>query len=150
MNKGDVKRDDFQRWLAMQITLHEGLTGVNLLHKFISIKPGSHLNISISIGLKQNAKELSQACDIKSGSRKQHKHKDKINTKTKHDISSGTCEDKTTIVFLCYVFCSALGLCLDYDLKLMITTILMTQASLHSCVLPFVPSLCLCSRVNQA
>ena len=87
---------------------------------------------------------------LKPGSHEQHKHKDKINTKTKHDISSGTCEDKTTRIFLCFVFCSAHGLCLDYDLMLMITTILMSQARLHSFVLPFVLSLCLCSRVNQA
>ena len=34
--------------------------------------------------------------------------------KTKHDISSGNGEDKTTRIFLCFVFCSVLGLCLDY------------------------------------
>ena len=38
------------------------------------------------------------------------RHKHKINTKTKHDFSSGTCEDKTTIIFLCFLFCSAVGL----------------------------------------
>ena len=83
---------------------------------------------------------------LKPGSHERHEHKDKINTKTKH-ISSGTCEDKTRI-FLCFVFCSALGLRLDYDLMLMITTILMSQARLNSFVLPLVLSLCLC--VNQA
>ena len=46
----------------------------------------------------------------KPGSHEQHKHKHKINMKTKHDFSSGTWEDKTTRIFLC----SALGLCLDY------------------------------------
>ena len=45
-------------------------------------------------------------------------------------------------ISLCFAFCSALGLCLDYDLMLM--TILMPQAWLHSCVLS------LCYRVNQA
>ena len=44
-----------------------------------------------------------------------------------HDISSETCDDKTTRVFLCFVFCSALGLYLDYDLMLMITMILKSQ-----------------------
>ena len=77
--------------------------------------------------------------------------KHRINTKTKQDFSCGTCEDKTTRIFLCFAFCSALGfrllfLCLDYDLMLM--TILMSQASLHSFVLPFVLPLCYC--VNQA
>ena len=57
-----------------------------------------------------------------------HKHKEKIDTKTRHDISFGTFKDKTTRIFLCFVFCLALGLCLDYDLMLMITTILMPQA----------------------
>ena len=47
--------------------------------------------------------------------------------------------------FLCFVV--LLGSCLDYDLMLM--TILMSQAWLHSFILPFVLSLCLCSRVNQ-
>ena len=46
------------------------------------------------------------------------------------------------------LFCSALGLCLYYDL--MLITILMSQAWLHSFVLPFVLPLCLCYRVNQA
>ena len=46
--------------------------------------------------------------------------------KTKCDISSGTCKDKTRI-FLCFVFCSAHGLCLDNDLMLMVTTTLMSQ-----------------------
>ena len=46
--------------------------------------------------------------------------------KTKYDISSETYEHKIGI-FLCVVFCLALGLCLDYDLMLMITTILMSQ-----------------------
>lgn len=39
----------------------------------------------------------------KLGLREQHKHKDKIDTKTKHDISSETWEDKTTRIFLCLV-----------------------------------------------
>ena len=49
-----------------------------------------------------------------------------VSTKTKHDFSSGTCEDKTTRIFLCFAICSALGLCLDYDLMLM--TIFTSQA----------------------
>ena len=63
---------------------------------------------------------------FKPGSHERHKHK--INTKTKHDFSSGTYEDKTTRIFLCFAFGSALGLCLDYDLMLMLMTILMSQA----------------------
>ena len=86
---------------------------------------------------------------IKPGSPEQHKHKKKINTKTKHDISSETCEDKARF-FLCFIFCSALGLCFDSDLMLMLTMILMSQAWLHSFVLLFVLSLCLCSHVDQA
>ena len=35
---------------------------------------------------------------VKPGSHKRNKHK--INTKTKHDFSSGACEDKTTRIFL--------------------------------------------------
>ena len=65
---------------------------------------------------------------LKPGSHERHKHKNKMNTKTKHDFSSGTCEDKTTRIFLCFAFCSALGLCLDYGLMLMLMTILMSQA----------------------
>ena len=57
---------------------------------------------------------------LKPGSHWRHKHNDKINTKTKHDISSGTCEDKTTRLFLCFVFCWVLSLCMDYDLMLML------------------------------
>ena len=57
-----------------------------------------------------------------------HQHKDKINRKTKPDISSGTCKDKTTRIFLCFIFRSALGLCLDYDLTHVIATILTSQA----------------------
>ena len=68
---------------------------------------------------------------VKPGSHERHKHK-----KTKHDFSSGTCENKTTRIFLCFAFCSAFGLCLNYDLMLM--TILMSQAWLHSFVLPFI------------
>ena len=64
-------------------------------------------------------------CLLKPGSHEQHKHKHNTNTKTKHDLSSETCEDKTTRIFHCFAFCSALGLCLDYDLMLM--TILMTS-----------------------
>ena len=47
---------------------------------------------------------------LKPGSHQRHKHK--IDTKTKHYLSSGTCKYKTTRIFLCFVFCSALGLCL--------------------------------------
>ena len=61
---------------------------------------------------------------LKPASHERHKHRDDINTKTKHDISE-TCEDKKRI-FLCFVFRPALRLCLDYDL--MLTTILMSQA----------------------
>ena len=88
---------------------------------------------------------------LKPGLHEQHRHKDKFSTKTKHDICSGTCKDKTTRIFLCFSFYSALGLCLDYAVMLMPTTF-MSQAWLHSFVLPFVLSLCLylCSRVNQA
>ena len=86
----------------------------------------------------------------KPGSHEQHKHKDKIDMKTKHDVSSGSCEDKTEKIFLCFIFCFALGLCLHDNLTLMLVTILMSQAWLHFFVLPFVLSLCLCSRVNQA
>ena len=50
-------------------------------------------------------------------SHEQHEHKDKINTKTKHDISSETCEDKTSKIFHCFTFCSAFGLCLDYTIQ---------------------------------
>ena len=57
--------------------------------------------------------------DLIPGSHESHKHKDKIKTKTKLHISLGTCTDKTTRIFLCFVFCSALGLCLDNDLMLM-------------------------------
>ena len=55
-------------------------------------------------------------------------------------------------IFLCFAFCSALGLCLDYDLMivLMLMMILMPQAWFHSFVLPFVLPLCLYYRVNQA
>ena len=55
---------------------------------------------------------------FKPGSHQRHKHKHKIDTKTKHDISSGTCTYKTTRISLCFVFCSALGLCFDYVLIL--------------------------------
>ena len=49
---------------------------------------------------------------VKPGSHDRHKHKHKINTKTKHDFSSGTCEDKTTRIFLFFrlLFCSWLML----------------------------------------
>ena len=67
----------------------------------------------------------------------------------RHHCSSGTCKDKTRI-FRWFVFCSALGSCLDYVLMLMIKTFLMLQALLHPFVLPFLLSLCLYSRVNQA
>ena len=75
-----------------------------------------------------------------------------INTKTKHDLSTGTRKDETTRLFICFVFRSVLGLCLDYDLMLMLTTTLMSQAWLHSFVLHSVLTLCLCicSSVNQA
>ena len=64
------------------------------------------------------------------------KDKHKIDTKTKHDLSSGTCKYKTTIIFLRFVFC--FGLCFDYVLMLVLMPILMSQAWLHSFVLPFV------------
>ena len=75
-------------------------------------------------------------------------HTSDISNENKASMTSGTCEDKITIIFLCFAFCSALGLCLNYDLMLvlMLMTILMSQAWLHS----FVLSLCLCYRVNQA
>ena len=41
-------------------------------------------------------------------------------------------------MFLCFVFCSALGLCFDYVLMLVLLSLYMSQASLHSFVLPFV------------
>ena len=41
---------------------------------------------------------------------------DDVSTKTKHDYSSGTYEDNITSIFICFAFCCALGLCLDYDL----------------------------------
>ena len=56
--------------------------------------------------------QLKSECFVKPDSHERHKHKHKVNTKTKHDFSSGTCEDKTTRIFLCFAFCSALGLCL--------------------------------------
>ena len=62
----------------------------------------------------------------------------KIDTKTKHDLSSGTCKYKSTRICLCFVFCSALGLCFDYVLMLVLMSLYMSQASLHSFVLPFV------------
>ena len=66
---------------------------------------------------------------IKPGLHERHKHEEKIITKTKqNDIFSGTCKDKTTRIFLCFIFCSTLGICLDYDLLLMLTTVLMLQA----------------------
>ena len=65
-------------------------------------------------------------------------HKHKIDTKTKHDLSSGTCKYKTTRIFLCFVYCSALGLCFDCVLMLVLMSLYMSQASLHSFVLPFV------------
>ena len=67
-----------------------------------------------------------------------------ISTKTKHDISSGTFEDKTTRIFLRFILCLVLGLCLDYDLMLTFMTIFMSQAWLDSFVLLLVLSLCLC------
>ena len=45
----------------------------------------------------------------------------------------------TTIIFLCLAFCSALVICLDYDLMLMFMTILMSQAWL----VDFIPLPCL-------
>ena len=79
------------------------------------------------------------SCSHCTGSHERHRHK--INTKTRHYFSFGTCEDKTTRIFLCFAFCSALGLCLDYDLMLM--TILMSEAWHYSFVLPFVFALML-------
>ena len=77
---------------------------------------------------KNKRNKIQELKNLKPDSHERHRHKDKINSKTKHDICSGTYKDKTTRIFLCFVFCSALGLCLDYDLMLMITTILMSQA----------------------
>ena len=71
-------------------------------------------------------------------SHKRHKHKHKIDTKAKHDLSSGTCKYKTTRICLCFVFCSALGLCFDYVLMLVLMSLNMSQASLHSFHLRFV------------
>ena len=71
-------------------------------------------------------------CLLKPSSHKRHKDKDMINTKTKLGISSRTCKNKTTIIFLCFAFCSVLGLYLDYNLMLMLKTILMSQTWLHS------------------
>ena len=54
--------------------------------------------------------------------------------------------------FLIFIFCSVLSLCLNHDLTLMLATILMSKAWLHSSVLPFVLTLyllCLCSSMNQ-
>ena len=48
----------------------------------------------------------------------------KIYKKTKHDLSFGTCKYKTSRVFLCFVFCSALRLCFDY--VLMVILVLMS------------------------
>ena len=67
---------------------------------------------SLRFKLLQQQKYLSPFLHFKPGSHERHKHK--INMKTKHDFSSGTCEDKTMRIFLCFAFCSALGLCLDY------------------------------------
>ena len=63
---------------------------------------------------------------LKPGSHEHREHEDKISTKTKHDISSGTCEDKIARIFFCFVFCAVLGLRLD--LMLVHTTILMSHA----------------------
>ena len=112
----------------------------------------SYMIVNSGIYNISEAKFLLPIRSLKPGSHERHKRKEKINTKTKCDISSGTCEDKTARIFLCFFFCSALGLCLDCDLMFMITTILVSQAWLHSFVLPFVLSLWLsfCSCVNQA
>ena len=63
-----------------------------------------------------------------------------IDTKTKHDLCSGTFKYKTTRIFLCFVFCSALGLCFDYVLMVVLMSLYMSQTWLHSffCLL-FVP-----------
>ena len=99
--------------------------------------------------IKNTIMHMSGGSTLKPGSHERRKDKHNINTKIKHDFSSGTCEDKTTRIFnkttrISFVFCSALGLCLDYVLMLM--TIIISQAWLLSFVLP----LCLCYRVNQA
>ena len=66
----------------------------------------------LTVRLPSRWKSLTGCCPpVKLGLYEQHKHKDKINTKTKRDISSGTCKDKTTRIFLCFVFCAAFGLC---------------------------------------
>ena len=49
-----------------------------------------------------------------------------------------TCKYKTTRIFLWFVFCSALGLCFDYVLMVVLMSLYMSQPSLHSFVFPFV------------
>ena len=75
----------------------------------------ANLLTSSELQLRMRSVVRQKLWSVKPGSHERHKHKAKINTKTKHDICSRICEDKTRI-FLCFVFCSALGLCLDYDL----------------------------------
>ena len=106
----------------------------NLTFKAIFVLGSAHKKSDVWIRVAQ----VSHSRELRPGSHKRHKHKHKINTKTKHDFSSGTCEDKTTRIFLCFAFWCPLGLCLDYDLMLMLMTILMSQAWLHSFDLPFV------------
>ena len=90
------------------------------------------------------------ACAVKPGSHQRQKHKQKIDTKTKHDLSSGTCKYKTTRIFLWFVFCSALGLCFDYVLMVVLMSLYMSQALLHSFVFPFVCPYAYAASVKQA
>ena len=53
-------------------------------------------------------------------------------------------------MFLCFVFCSALGLSFDYDLMLVLMSLYMSQASLYCFVLPFVCPYAYAASVNQA
>ena len=130
----------------------------SLIHEFAAAKAQKRLlwifnYISVIKNKKQNINTcFCRSTSFKPGSHKRHKHKDKINTKTKHlSMISPLGLAKIKQDFLCFVFCSALGLCLHYDFMLMIMSILMSQVWLHSFVLPFVLSLCLClcPRVNR-
>ena len=93
---------------------------------------------------------------FKPGSHQRHKHK--IDTKTKHDLSSWTCKYKTTRICLCFVFCSALGLCFDYVLMLMLRLcsyacayVILYVAGLTAFLcFAFCLSLCLCRQCEPA
>ena len=83
---------------------------------------------------------------VKPGSQEQHKHKDE--NKAWYLLWDFRKQNNRNFS----LFCSLLGSSptLDYDLMFMFMMILMSQAWLHSFVLPFVLSLCLCLCVNQA